>query len=115
LRDPLAIRHRELVGLGLVGGLIPSGSALLLLLSAIALDRVPYGLALIAAFGAGMAAVLSGIATGVVVLRRSAVLSSLTHGDRRLARTVELAPLASSALVIVIGLVLTTEALALSA
>ena len=58
--------------LGVVGGLVPSGSALILLLSSIALNEVAYGL-LIVAFGIGMAAVLIGISTGIVLLadRRS--------------------------------------------
>ena len=59
--------------LGLVGGLVPSGSALLLLLSSIALERVAWGIVLLVAFGVGMALVLVLVAGAVVVLRGSTV------------------------------------------
>ena len=53
---------REFLTLGLVGGMVPSTSALLVLLVAVATGRVLEGLLLIAAFGLGMAVVLGGLA-----------------------------------------------------
>lgn len=45
--------------MGLVGGLVPSPSALLLLLGAVALDRAWFGLVLVVCFGVGMATSLA--------------------------------------------------------
>lgn len=63
---------KSLVGLGLVGGLVPSTSALILLLSAISLHRIPFGIVLIVAFGLGMAMVLVGV--GVLLVRAGKLL-----------------------------------------
>jgi nickel/cobalt exporter len=57
--------------MGLVGGLVPSPSALLLLLAAVALGRAWFGFVLVLAFGIGMAASLAavGLLARDVVLR----------------------------------------------
>ncbi len=47
--------------MGLVGGLVPSPSALLLLLAATALGRAWFGFALVLAFGIGMAVSLAAV------------------------------------------------------
>jgi len=47
--------------MGLVGGLVPSPSALLLLLAAVALGRAWLGFALVVAFGIGMAVSLAAV------------------------------------------------------
>lgn len=52
---------RVLASMGLAGGLVPSGSAVVLLLAAVNLGRVPVGILLIALFGVGMAATLIGV------------------------------------------------------
>ncbi|HZQ09044.1 MAG TPA: sulfite exporter TauE/SafE family protein, partial [Anaerolineae bacterium] len=57
---------RNLVSLGISGGLLPCPSALVVMLSAIALGRVLYGLFLIVGFSLGLAGVLVG--TGLVML-----------------------------------------------
>jgi ABC-type nickel/cobalt efflux system permease component RcnA len=62
-----------LLALGVSGGILPCPSALVVLLSAIALHRVGFGLVLIVAFSAGLAAVLSGI--GILVVRAGRFLS----------------------------------------
>src|SRR5262249_54071937 len=62
----LAPTWRGLLALGLAGGIVPSGSALVVLLSSIALGRLGFGLVLIVAFGLGMAVVL--VATGVLLV-----------------------------------------------
>lgn len=57
--------------MGLVGGLVPSPSALLLLLAAVALGRAWFGFVLVFAFGLGMAVSLAavGLLARDVVLR----------------------------------------------
>jgi len=62
-----------LLALGVSGGILPCPSALVVLLSAIALHRVGFGLVLIVAFSAGLATVLSGI--GILVVRAGRLLS----------------------------------------
>lgn len=73
-RHDLPLTWRNLFALGFAGGIIPSASALVVLLSAIALGRLGFGLTLIVAFGVGMAVVLT--AAGVL----------LVHGGRLIAR-----------------------------
>ena len=51
---------RSLVSMGFAGGLVPSPSALVVLLGAIALGRAWFGVLLVIAYGAGMAATLTG-------------------------------------------------------
>jgi ABC-type nickel/cobalt efflux system permease component RcnA len=61
-----AMSWRQLVPLGVSGGLIPCPSALVVLLGAISLHRVELGLVLVLAFSLGLAAVLTGIGLGLV-------------------------------------------------
>jgi len=61
------IRPRQLLVLGVTGGIVPCPAALVVLLSAVALHRVAFGLFLIVAFSAGLAAVL--IALGVAAVQ----------------------------------------------
>lgn len=56
---PDEITWKSLLALGISGGLLPCPSALVLMLSAIALDRVGYGLILTIAFSFGLAATLT--------------------------------------------------------
>ena len=59
--------RRGLIAIGLAGGLLPSPSALLVLLGAVALGHPWFGVALVVAFGLGMAATLAVV--GLVVMR----------------------------------------------
>ncbi|HEY7025009.1 MAG TPA: hypothetical protein VH371_08625 [Candidatus Limnocylindrales bacterium] len=61
---------RGLFALGLSGGMIPSVSALLVLIGSISVGRPAWGVVLTIAFGIGMAAVLVGIGFGLVYARR---------------------------------------------
>ncbi|WP_242908008.1 High-affinity nickel-transporter [Actinomadura terrae] len=69
-----------LLGLGVVGGLVPSPSALVVLLGAIALGRTGFGVALVLGYGAGMAATLT--ATGVLLARLGHVLRRVPFWQR---------------------------------
>lgn len=102
------ISWRSLFVLGLAGGLIPSVSALLILLGAIAAGRPAFGFVLVVAFGFGMAAVMAGIGLLMVVAR--ARLDRLPGGGA-LGRVREIVPLAAAVLVFGFGLVLTAQAL----
>jgi len=59
--DGDAITWRGLLTLGISGGLLPCPSALIVLLAAIALGRVGFGIVLIIVFSLGLAGVLTGI------------------------------------------------------
>jgi ABC-type nickel/cobalt efflux system permease component RcnA len=104
------LRTRDVAALGIVGGLVPSGSALILLLSSIALGEVAFGIVLIVAFGLGMAVVLIGIATGVVLLRRSPRLGLERASHPNIRRLAAALPVLSGLAVVALGVVLTAEA-----
>jgi len=61
---------RGLFALGLSGGMIPSVSALLVLIGSISIGRPAWGVVLTIAFGLGMAAVLVGIGLALVYARK---------------------------------------------
>ena len=58
---PEQITWRSLLALGISGGLIPCPSALVVLLGAIALNRIGFGLILVLAFSLGLAGALTAI------------------------------------------------------
>jgi ABC-type nickel/cobalt efflux system permease component RcnA len=62
---------RGLVGAGISGGIIPCPTALVVLLAAISLHRVAYGLLLIVAFSAGLAASVTAIGAVAVTAKRA--------------------------------------------
>jgi nickel/cobalt exporter len=103
-----SITWRSLFVLGLAGGLIPSTSALLILLGSIAAGRPAFGFVLVVAFGLGMAAVMAGIGLLVVAARDRA--DRLPAGGA-LGRVREFVPLTAAVLVFGFGLYLTTQAL----
>jgi ABC-type nickel/cobalt efflux system permease component RcnA len=103
-----AITWRSLFVLGLAGGLIPSTSALLILLGSIAAGRPAFGFILVVAFGLGMAAVMAGVGLAMVVARTR--LDRLPDGGG-LGRLREAVPLAAAVLVFGFGIYLTAQAL----
>jgi len=62
---------RTLVGVGVSGGLLPCPSALVVLLAAISLHRVAFGLLLIVAFSAGLALSITGVGLLAVLAKRA--------------------------------------------
>jgi len=93
-------RRLSLVGMGIAGGLVPSPSALVVLLGAIGLGRTAFGLLLVVAYGAGMAATLT--AAGLVLVR---IRDRWPLRPRRsLARLAVLAPTGTAALILFVGL-----------
>ena len=94
--------------LGLAGGLIPSASALLILLGSIAAGRPAFGFVLVVAFGLGMAGVMSGIGIALVLARGR--LDRVDTGSW-LGRATAQLPLLASCLVLGFGIYLTIQAL----
>jgi nickel/cobalt transporter (NicO) family protein len=103
-----SISWRSLFALGLAGGLIPSTSALLILLGSIAAGRPAYGFGLVVAFGLGMAVVMAGIGL-VTVLARDRLDRLPAVGG--LARIRAAVPLVAAVLVFGFGLYLTAQAI----
>ena len=64
---PQEISLKQLVRLGFAGGLVPCPTATVVLMTAIALNRIVFGLALVIAFSAGLAAVLVLIGVAMVL------------------------------------------------
>ena len=104
-----SISWRSLFVLGLAGGLIPSTSALLILLGSIAAGRPAYGFVLVAAFGLGMAAVMAGVGLVMVAARDRMDRLPAVGGLVRIRATV---PLVAAVLVFGFGLYLTAQAIA---
>jgi ABC-type nickel/cobalt efflux system permease component RcnA len=100
-----ALTSKGILGVGIAAGLLPCPSALVVLLSAIALHRVGLGLALIVAFSLGLAATITAIGLVAVFARRTFSRLSL---DGPLVRAL---PAASAALILAVGLVITARAL----
>jgi ABC-type nickel/cobalt efflux system permease component RcnA len=100
-----ALTSRGLLGVGIAAGLLPCPSALVVLLSAIALHRLAFGLALIVAFSVGLAATVTGIGL-VAVLARRAFSPARLDG-----RLIGALPAISAAVMLVVGLVLTAKAI----
>jgi nickel/cobalt transporter (NicO) family protein len=67
------ISWRSLLALGISGGLLPCPSAMVLLLTAIALHRIGFGLALVMAFSVGLAIVLTIV--GLLFIKGSHLLN----------------------------------------
>jgi ABC-type nickel/cobalt efflux system permease component RcnA len=95
------------VGMGVAGGLVPSPSALVILLGAIALGRTAFGLLLVVAYGLGMAATLT--AAGLLLIRVRDRWAGRFPAVRRLSA---IAPTGTAALVLLVGLGLAGRALA---
>ena len=99
------ITARSIVALGISGGIVPCPSALVVLLSAIALHRALYGLVLITAFSAGLASVL--IAIGIMVVSASNIFRRFPAGMA----AARVMPVFSAAVITCIGIVLVVKAL----
>jgi nickel/cobalt transporter (NicO) family protein len=96
--------RRTLIGMGLIGGLVPSPSALLVLLGGIALGRAWFGFLLVVAYGLGLAATLTGI--GLALARGAALLRATQTTNRIGALLPKIAvalPIITAALVVLVG------------
>ncbi|MGB7416449.1 MAG: sulfite exporter TauE/SafE family protein [Thermosynechococcaceae cyanobacterium] len=67
---PPKITWKSLMALGVAGGMIPCPSALILLLSAIALQQTALGLLLVSSFSVGLAIVLTSLGLAAVYTRQ---------------------------------------------
>ncbi len=100
---------RGLFALGLAGGLIPSTSALFILLGSIVAGRPAFGFVLVVIFGLGMAAVMTAI--GLVVVAARGRLDAVPT-DSSLGRVARFAPLAAAVVVFAVGIYLSIQTIA---
>jgi nickel/cobalt transporter (NicO) family protein len=103
--DDPKITGRSLLAVGVSGGLLPCPSALVVLLAAISLHRIAFGLLLIVAFSAGLASSITGIGLIAVVAKRAFRRLRLDGG------IVGALPAASALVIVVAGIVMTLHAL----
>jgi ABC-type nickel/cobalt efflux system permease component RcnA len=97
--------RRALFVFGAAGGLLPCPSALVVLLVAVAAHRIAFGLALVAAFSLGLAAVL--VALGIVSVLARTQLERFT--DRR---ALAILPVLSALCVFALGVAICLDAYA---
>jgi nickel/cobalt exporter len=98
------LSRRGLIGLAFAGGVLPSPSALVVLLGSVSIGRTALGLALIAAFSLGLAGSLIGV--GALAIRARDIATG-----RLPARLMHLAPVLSASCIALLGLVLTGRGL----
>lgn len=98
---PKEISLKSLLGLGISGGLLPCPSALVLMLSAISLGRVGYGLILTLMFSVGLATTLTSVGLIFLFVGRAFGSSSLSKN-----RLVPVIPVLSSFLIACVGVVI---------
>jgi ABC-type nickel/cobalt efflux system permease component RcnA len=98
--------------MGLAGGLLPSPSALIVFLGALGLGQAWFGVALVIAFGLGMAATLAAVGLVVMRLRERAETRLATRPQSRLAPLLRFAPLLTALVVVGLGTVLALRGLA---
>ena len=103
-------RRGMLVALGITGGLLPSPSAVVVLLASAASGRPWFGVILVLAFGVGMACTLAGV--GFAVLRGQDRLLALAERSPRpwLSHALRHLPVVTAATVTVIGTLLLVTA-----
>jgi nickel/cobalt exporter len=100
---PDEVSWSGLAALGASGGLVPCESALVLLLTAIALRRVGLGLVLLVSFSLGLALVLVGIGVLVIYAKNLLPGGGNTSGNPFF----RWVPVASAAVVMVLGMLMT--------
>ena len=88
----------SLLTLGISGGIVPCPDALIVLLLAIAINRIAFGLVVISAFSVGLAAVL--VTIGILLVVARPIIERFTGTGRWMRRL----PVISSIVIILLGL-----------
>jgi ABC-type nickel/cobalt efflux system permease component RcnA len=106
--DGSPVTWRSLLALGISGGLLPCPSALVVMLSAIALGRIGLGMVLIVAFSLGLASVLTLI--GVLFVHAGRLFERFGSAPAH-SWLLGIAPVVSALIITVAGLAITWRAL----
>jgi nickel/cobalt transporter (NicO) family protein len=104
--DGSPVTWRNLLALGISGGLLPCPSALVVLLGAIALNRVGFGLILVLAFSLGLAGALTAI--GMLFIYAGRLFQRFPSQGR----IIRFLPVLSALFVSLIGIAISIKALA---
>ncbi len=99
------LSRRGILALATAGGLFPSPSAVVVMVSAVAFGRALLGLALLAAFSVGLAVTLTAVGLGLVYGRD--VLERHGHSGR-----LRFLPIAGAVALIIVGVAITVRAMA---
>ncbi len=99
------LSRRSLLAVGVSGGLLPCPSALVVLLAAISLHRLAFGLVLIVAFSLGLALSITGLGLAAVLAKRAFANRSF---DGLLVRAL---PAVSALVILAAGVAMTVRAL----
>jgi ABC-type nickel/cobalt efflux system permease component RcnA len=102
---PEALTWRSLLALGVSGGLIPCPSALVVLLGAIALNKIGFGLILVLAFSLGLAGALTAI--GIAFIYAGRLFKRIPAGGR----VANILPVFSALFISLIGLGMVLKAI----
>ena len=109
------VNLKSLFALGVSGGLIPCPSALLLLLSSIALGQVGYGLILVLSFSLGLASVLTGLGLLLIyskhLFKRLPIEKWTDQKSFKLKWMMNVIPIATATAITFIGLIISIQAL----
>jgi len=103
--DGTPITWRSLLALGISGGIIPCPSALVVLLGAIALNKIGFGLVLVLAFSLGLAGALTAIGMTFIYAGR------LFNRFPSQGRIIQILPVLSALFVSAIGVAISLKAL----
>ena len=95
----------SLLTLGISGGIVPCPGALVILLLAVALHRIGFGLMLIVSFSLGLAAVL--IAIGILMVKARPLVDRFSGGGTFIRRL----PIVSSLVIILAGFIIGVRSL----
>lgn len=109
------VSRRQLLSMGLAGGLVPSPSALVVLLGAVALGRAWFGVLLVIAYGVGLALTLMG--AGMLLAFFESRVRTWSAGKGRgamvIGPAIAILPLCSALVLVCAGTLLIVRALAL--
>ncbi len=95
---------KSLLGLGISGGLLPCPAALVLLLTAVSVQRTGFGMAMVVAFSLGLAGVLTTV--GLLFVKGSRVVQQ----SPRVAAASRFLPVVSTLVIFAIGVIITWTA-----
>jgi nickel/cobalt exporter len=109
------VNLKSLIALGISGGLIPCPSALLLLLSSIALGQVGYGLILVLSFSLGLASVLTGLGLLLIyskhLFTRFPIEKWTNQNSFKVKWIINVIPIATATAITFVGLIISIQAL----
>jgi ABC-type nickel/cobalt efflux system permease component RcnA len=105
VRDTGRVTLGSLLSLGISGGIVPCPDAIVVLLMAVALNKVALGIAVLLSFSLGLALVLIGVGMSVVLLRSAA------GGFEGRGRAVRWLPVVSALVVAALGFAIAIQSL----